>query len=475
MLRTHHIVVVVGAMAAVGCPKKEQEEAERRTERSEPSVPLSAAPVEPAVMSATDFCRLVYEAPVRALEGKCSEAEKITKAFGAIGGKARERVQQCWQMLATDVQERRLTLPTSTAKRCATALAARPWKHALFSMAVTELSECRNLTIGTQGAGKPCRASAGCMPGYFCAGSKPGADGVCTKKVAAGERCEAPPFVLLSEIDAGCDTGFFCDHGLSGVAAIDAPGGDTRYAQNDPSPVPGATGKVKSGKPKVTGGLDADVIRRIVRAHFAAIRTCYEDGLRSNPTLSGVVYVRFVIGRDGSVSTATSDSTDITDQGVLDCISRAFYAFTFPQPEGGIVSVKYPIKLVPGDGTTTPTYSASNQCVAFRKSGDPCQQNRECETGLVCREAKCDKPAAATDRCSASSECAEGLYCGTKPAASEPTPAPDAGAGGGDSDEESAPAERACMTPKAAGESCAEHEECAGACIDGTCKAFCGG
>jgi hypothetical protein len=36
------------------------------------------------------------------------------------------------------------------------------------------------------------------------------------------------------------------------------------------------------------------------------------------------------------------------DSGVVSCTVRAFYGLSFPQPEGGIVTVTYPIMFAPG-------------------------------------------------------------------------------------------------------------------------------
>jgi hypothetical protein len=471
------LVVAAATMTIAACRKKSEDDtSDVRAERSEPSVPISATPVEPAVMGATDFCRMIYEAPVRALEQRCSEAERITKAYAALSGTARERVQQCWQMLAADVQARRLTLPTSAAKRCAAAIAKQPWKHALFRMAITELSECRNLTIGTQTAGQACRTSAACRPGFHCDGAKPDADGACTKKAAAGDGCAAPPWRLLGELDAGCDTGLFCDHGLS-AADVESPS----IPAPSEEPVPGGP-RVRGGKTRVAGSLPPEVVQRIIRASFGSVRSCYEAGLASNPSLAGKVTVRFVIARDGSVSTVAADSQDLGDQGVIDCISRAFYTLSFPAPSGGVVTVRYPIKLTPADADPKPERSsprATNQCSASRKEGDPCAHARECDPGLACREGKCGKPAGERERCLSSSDCAAPLFCGAVESPRDAPPSADAGAGGspddGDDDEASAPPERACTAPKAAGESCSDHDECAGACVEGTCKPFCGG
>ncbi len=96
----------------------------------------------------------------------------------------------------------------------------------------------------------------------------------------------------------------------------------------------------------VSGRLPPDVIQRVIRQNFGRFRACYESGLRSNPTLQGRVGVSFVIGADGSVG-SVSGGGDLPDQGVISCVSRAFGALSFPAPDGGIVTVSYPISFSP--------------------------------------------------------------------------------------------------------------------------------
>ena len=86
-----------------------------------------------------------------------------------------------------------------------------------------------------------------------------------------------------------------------------------------------------------------------MRQNFGRFRLCYENGLRNNPNLQGRVGVRFVIGRDGAVSNVGNGGSDMPDGSVVSCVVRAFYGLSFPQPEGGIVTVVYPIIFNPGD------------------------------------------------------------------------------------------------------------------------------
>jgi hypothetical protein len=102
------------------------------------------------------------------------------------------------------------------------------------------------------------------------------------------------------------------------------------------------------GATQVSGRLPPEVVQRIVRQNYGRFRMCYENGLRANPNLTGRVTARFVISREGSVSNVQNGGSDLPDSGVVSCVVQAFYGLSFPTPEGGIVSVSYPIMFSPG-------------------------------------------------------------------------------------------------------------------------------
>jgi hypothetical protein len=106
--------------------------------------------------------------------------------------------------------------------------------------------------------------------------------------------------------------------------------------------------RMRPGATVVSGRLPPEVIQRIVRQNYGRFRSCYELGLSRNPNLEGRVQVRFVIGRDGTVSNVQNGGSDLPDAGVVGCVVGAYYGLSFPQPEGGIVSVVYPIMFQPG-------------------------------------------------------------------------------------------------------------------------------
>ena len=95
------------------------------------------------------------------------------------------------------------------------------------------------------------------------------------------------------------------------------------------------------------GRIPADVIQRIVRMNFGRFMMCYQDGLKNNPSLTGRVSTRFIINRDGSVMSANDAGSDMPDQKVTACIVSAFHSLSFPEPQGGVATVTYPLVLTP--------------------------------------------------------------------------------------------------------------------------------
>jgi hypothetical protein len=115
---------------------------------------------------------------------------------------------------------------------------------------------------------------------------------------------------------------------------------------------PGDPGKpplARIGATVVSGRLPPEVIQQTVRDNFSGFRHCYEMGLARDANLEGRITVRFVIGRDGLVQQAiATDETTMPDPDVTECVVARFRHIVFPPPEGGIVTVVYPIMLAPG-------------------------------------------------------------------------------------------------------------------------------
>jgi hypothetical protein len=126
-------------------------------------------------------------------------------------------------------------------------------------------------------------------------------------------------------------------------AKLDKPATPSKARAN-----PYAQGQAQRGAVRTMPRSPPEVVQRIVRQNFGRFRLCYENGLRRNSNLTGRVNVRFVIGRDGSVATATNSGSDLPDTAVVSCVVGAFRYLSFPQPEGGPVTFVYPISLTPG-------------------------------------------------------------------------------------------------------------------------------
>jgi tetratricopeptide (TPR) repeat protein len=118
--------------------------------------------------------------------------------------------------------------------------------------------------------------------------------------------------------------------------------------------------QVRMGATTISGRLPPEVVQRIVRQNFGRFRLCYENGLRNNPNLQGRVSVRFVIDRSGATANVGNGGSDLPDSSVVNCIVRSFTGLSFPQPEGGIVTVTYPISFAPGGGSAPASKSGSD-------------------------------------------------------------------------------------------------------------------
>lgn len=111
----------------------------------------------------------------------------------------------------------------------------------------------------------------------------------------------------------------------------------------------GAAGSVDLSVPVVTGSLDRSLIRRTVQRHLGALRYCYERALAKDPTLSGKVVARLVIGPDGTVTDARADEgSTLNDPEVQRCLIGRFQRMTFPAPRSTIV-VTYPVVFHPSE------------------------------------------------------------------------------------------------------------------------------
>jgi TonB family protein len=97
------------------------------------------------------------------------------------------------------------------------------------------------------------------------------------------------------------------------------------------------------GKTTVIGGLDKDVIMKVISRHQNEIKFCYEQELQKNAALAGKVALNWTIDSSGSVIDATVAESSIENQNVESCIAQKVRRWKFPEPQGGgVVSVTFP-------------------------------------------------------------------------------------------------------------------------------------
>jgi len=99
----------------------------------------------------------------------------------------------------------------------------------------------------------------------------------------------------------------------------------------------------------IMGGLDKDLIDKIIKQHIREIRYCYEkEANKSTADLRGRVMMRFVIAASGRVSQSGVESTSLSNAGVEKCLVGVMQRIVFPEPlGGGIVEVSYPFLFAP--------------------------------------------------------------------------------------------------------------------------------
>ena len=108
-------------------------------------------------------------------------------------------------------------------------------------------------------------------------------------------------------------------------------------------------GRVRKKDPIASGGsgmLEPGEVAGVVNKRMGAIKGCYEQALKRNPSLQGKLSILFTISGSGKVSQAKCTVNELTPE-VCSCIQSAFLRFRFPPPEGGTVTFEYPFLFQP--------------------------------------------------------------------------------------------------------------------------------
>jgi len=119
-----------------------------------------------------------------------------------------------------------------------------------------------------------------------------------------------------------------------------------KVSNTDKTPPPEPT--AKSSPEVMKGRLPPEEIQKVVRANFDKLRGCYDEALKKDAKLAGKLVIKFVIKTDGTTEgVAKDEGTTIADAAMVECSLSAIKGIQFPRPEGGIVTVVYPIEYSP--------------------------------------------------------------------------------------------------------------------------------
>jgi hypothetical protein len=88
-------------------------------------------------------------------------------------------------------------------------------------------------------------------------------------------------------------------------------------------------------------------VSRVIEQASGRYRACYEEGLRTNPSLAGRVSIRLEIERDGSVTRAEDAGSNLPDASVVQCVVHRVGSLTFPRHEGDRITVVHPVFFGP--------------------------------------------------------------------------------------------------------------------------------
>jgi TonB family protein len=121
---------------------------------------------------------------------------------------------------------------------------------------------------------------------------------------------------------------------MTGALAAPAIGLISGRHATDPS--------VRMRAPEVGPEYDPALIRRVVHAHRAEVRFCYERSLLAHPQLDGRLMMQFTVATSGRVTASAVTSSTVGDPAVGACVAQAIGRWTFPAPRGGSILIRYP-------------------------------------------------------------------------------------------------------------------------------------
>jgi hypothetical protein len=129
-----------------------------------------------------------------------------------------------------------------------------------------------------------------------------------------------------------------------GLAAVGNTGGGSTASGGTETKVQGPKGNANASA-QVSGGQVGNA-SRVVAGMRAGFRACYNQGLASNPDMSGGVHVTAQIGPNGEVRSASASPNGSISGAVASCIAARVRSAQFDPPQGGAATIVIPVTLV---------------------------------------------------------------------------------------------------------------------------------
>ena len=128
--------------------------------------------------------------------------------------------------------------------------------------------------------------------------------------------------------------------GIGAVGTRGVAGGEGKYGTGiGMGKKASADISITNSDPEVTGSMDPELIRRVVRSHHDQLKYCYDNALTKNPKLTGKVSVRWIITEGGTVASSNVVSSTTNTPDLDRCIAGRVLTWVFPKPKGGGVAV----------------------------------------------------------------------------------------------------------------------------------------
>ena len=133
--------------------------------------------------------------------------------------------------------------------------------------------------------------------------------------------------------------------GIAGVGTNGRGTGTTGYGTGGIGSKGSVRVEVGGQDAEFSGSIDKEAIRRVILAHKAEIRFCYDQELQHHSDLSGKISVHWRIDEKGRALSVTAPSGDnsMGSTAVANCIVNKLKTWQFPQaPQDMVADVKYP-------------------------------------------------------------------------------------------------------------------------------------